>query len=90
MGLAGWVNETEDGDRTTTPTPEGDSVNVDHIGFVATEPERFMKHLRKLGVAPRVRYIESMNLVQIVLPDPDGITIELNFSGVAVEPSWIK
>ena len=90
MGLAGWTNETEDGDSKVTPTPRGDSVNVDHIGFLATEPERFMKHLRKLGVAARVRYIKSMKLVQIDLQDPDGILVELNFPDIDVEPFWIS
>jgi len=90
MGLAGWSNEAEGGNGTVTPTPKADSINVDHIGFLATEPESFMNHLRKLGVVVRVRYIESMNLVQIDLPDPDGILVELNFFDIEVEPSWIS
>jgi len=90
MGLAGWSNEAEDNNAPMTPTPEADSINVDHIGFVATEPERFIKHLREIGVAARVRYIELMNLVQIDLLDPNGILVELNYLDIEVEPSWIS
>jgi len=63
---------------------------VDHVGFVATEPESFSRHFRKLGVPARERYIESMKLLQIMLTDPDGLTIELNFPDIDVEPSWLK
>jgi len=63
---------------------------VDHIGFVAMNPEGFSNHFRQLGVPARERYIESMKLLQIILTDPDGLTVELNFPDIAVEPSWMK
>jgi catechol 2,3-dioxygenase-like lactoylglutathione lyase family enzyme len=88
MGLAGWSND-DDGNGSVTPTPEAGSINVDHIAFLATEPESFIKHLRNTGIAFRVRYIDSMNLVQIDLSDPDGILVELNYYGIEIEPTWI-
>jgi catechol 2,3-dioxygenase-like lactoylglutathione lyase family enzyme len=88
-GQAGWSGSGEDGDGSTTPANDEGAVNVDHIAFVASNPEDFHKHLKSSAVTFRVRYIDFMNLVQIDLPDPDGILIELNFYHVETEPAWI-
>ena len=42
MGQAGWSND-EDGNGSVTPTSEAGSINVDHIAFIATEPESLIK-----------------------------------------------
>lgn len=89
MGLAGWSNKAGYGSDSMTPAPEAGSINVDHIAFIATEPERFIKHLRNSGANFRLRYIDSMNLIQIDLSDPDGILVELNYYDIGVEPTWI-
>lgn len=87
MGQISW--STDDGNGSVTPTPEAGSINVDHIAFIATKPESFVKHLRNTGVAFRMRYIDFMNLVQIDLTDPDDILVELNYYDIETEPSWI-
>ncbi len=88
MGLAGWSSDVE-GDESVTPTPKAESINVDHIAFIASDPESFIEHLRNTEVAFRVRYIDFMNLVQIDLSDPDGILVELNYYDIETEPAWI-
>ncbi len=61
---------------------------VDHIAFAATEPARFIEKLKRLGVAYRPRYLPESKLYQLFLRDPNGITIELNFFGIADAPDW--
>ena len=61
---------------------------VDHIAFVATEPEKLMKHLRRRGVAVRPRSLPEFELFQLFIKDPDGLTIELNFLGIKKAPKW--
>ena len=88
MGQAGW--SSDDGNDSVTPTYEAGAINVDHIAFIATEAEIFAKHLRNIGVAFRIRYIDFMNLVQIDLTDPDGILVELNYYDIETAPLWIS
>jgi len=61
---------------------------IDHIAFLATDPERFVGRLRKLGVPTRPRNFPESQLYQLFLKDPDGLTIELNFFGVTKAPDW--
>jgi catechol 2,3-dioxygenase-like lactoylglutathione lyase family enzyme len=61
---------------TTTKSATDNSGVVDHIAFLATDPERFAK-----------RFAE-FRLYQMFIKDPDGLTIELNFEGVTEEPKW--
>lgn len=61
---------------------------IDHIAFLATEPEKFIKRLKKLGVTYRPRSFPESELYQVFLKDPDGLTIELNFWGVKGKPNW--
>lgn len=89
MGQAGWSNDAEEGNGSMTPTTEAGSINVDHIAFVATNPESFFKHLQTTEVDFRARYIDFMNVVQIDLRDPEGILVELNYYDIEIEPNWI-
>jgi len=61
---------------------------VDHIAFLASEPEAFARRLDALGVPTRRRHFPEIELLQIFVTDPDGLTIELSFPGTAVEPAW--
>ncbi len=61
---------------------------VDHIAFLATDPNNFAKRFDALGLATRKRYFPQFQLYQMFVQDPDGLTIELNFRDIAVEPSW--
>jgi catechol 2,3-dioxygenase-like lactoylglutathione lyase family enzyme len=61
---------------------------IDHIAFLATDPDRFVKHLQGLGVPLRPRNFPESQLYQLFIKDPDGLTIELNFFGVTKAPDW--
>ncbi|HSD44360.1 MAG TPA: VOC family protein [Burkholderiales bacterium] len=73
----------------TTPKSATDNTGVvDHIAFLATEPEQFNSRFEKLGLASRKRYFPEFKLYQMFVKDPNGLTIELNFHGIAEEPKW--
>jgi catechol 2,3-dioxygenase-like lactoylglutathione lyase family enzyme len=75
---------------TTAQSARNNSGVVDHIAFMATEPEKFAQRFDRAGLVSRHRYIAPIQLFQIFVTDPDGLTIELNFPDVAVEPAWAK
>ena len=54
---------------------------IDHVAFVGTDVEAMRKRFRAVGVPFRDREVPSMNLQQVFLEDPNGVTIELNFPG---------
>jgi catechol 2,3-dioxygenase-like lactoylglutathione lyase family enzyme len=61
---------------------------IDHIAFLATDPEAMSAHLDDLGVDTTKRYLPEHGLCQLFVADPNGLTIELNFFGVDHEPAW--
>jgi catechol 2,3-dioxygenase-like lactoylglutathione lyase family enzyme len=61
---------------------------VDHIAFLATDPQSVGDRLQTMGVAVRKRYLPNFGLFQIFVQDPDGLTIELNFFGITGDPVW--
>ena len=61
---------------------------IDHVAFLATEPEKFVKHFKALGIQCRPRSFPESKLFQLFIQDPDGLTIELNFLGVTAAPEW--
>ena len=54
---------------------------VDHVAFSCTDIEGVRARIAKAGLELRERKVPSMDLRQIFLQDPSGITIELNFAG---------
>lgn len=62
---------------------------IDHVAFLADEPEKFVAHLGNLGVACRPRSLPESELYQLFIKDPDGLTIELNFFGIKTPPQWV-
>jgi catechol 2,3-dioxygenase-like lactoylglutathione lyase family enzyme len=61
---------------------------IDHVAFLATDPEKFLKHLKQVGVPCRPRNFPESQLYQLFIKDPDGLTIELNFFGITKAPDW--
>jgi hypothetical protein len=61
---------------------------IDHIAFLASDPDGFVKQLKNLGVPVRPRNFPESQLYQLFIKDPDGLTIELNFFGVTKAPDW--
>ena len=52
---------------------------IDHIAFRAKDPKILMTHLKETRYEYREREVPSMNLFQVFIEDPNGITIELNY-----------
>jgi len=53
--------------------------SIDHIAFVAQDLAGMKAHFTAAGCVYRERLVPSMNLAQLFLEDPNGVTIELNF-----------
>jgi len=73
----------------STPRSATDNTGVvDHIAFLATQPEAFAARFDAIGLQARKRYFPEFRLFQMFVKDPNGLTIELNFHGIETEPSW--
>ena len=55
--------------------------SLDHIAFCATDAPDTIRRLKKNNVPFRERQVPNMDLSQIFVEDPNGITIELNYFG---------
>jgi catechol 2,3-dioxygenase-like lactoylglutathione lyase family enzyme len=61
---------------------ESDSIGggaIDHIAFMCRDLEGVRAVLQKRAVPFRERTVPLINMAQIFLEDPEGITLELNF-----------
>ena len=56
-----------------------DSGSIDHIAFVAADLAGMKARFTAAGQPFRERLVPGMNLAQLFVDDPNGITIELNF-----------
>jgi catechol 2,3-dioxygenase-like lactoylglutathione lyase family enzyme len=65
------------GEKALTEADETGS--IDHIAFVAQDFAGMKARFSAAGCAFRERMVPSMNLAQLFLEDPNGVTIELNF-----------
>ena len=73
----------------TSPRSATDNTGVvDHIAFLATEPEQFAKRFGQVGIKSRNRYFPEFQLYQMFVKDPNGLTVELNFFGIDKQPDW--
>ena len=52
---------------------------VDHLAFRAEDPEKLINRIKKFGAEYRDRKVPDLDLYQVFLEDPNGITIELNY-----------
>ena len=67
------------------PKGTNGSGSVDHIAFLAKDPEAVRDRIKRNKVEMHVRSFPDAKLFQIFLKDPDSVTIELNFLGEAVD-----
>lgn len=72
------------GRHETLGLPIGDLVTegsgaIDHVAFECTDYDGMLAKFRSLGMKFALSTVESMNLRQIFVLDPNGITLELNF-----------
>jgi catechol 2,3-dioxygenase-like lactoylglutathione lyase family enzyme len=61
------------------PAATADTGALDHIAFRATGMGDTCARLERLGIAFRQREVPLLQLQQVFIDDPDGVTIELNF-----------
>lgn len=59
---------------------------IDHVAFSANDPEQVVRRLRRMGLEPQTRYMAEFKIFQLVVEDPNGITVELNFQDIESEP----
>jgi catechol 2,3-dioxygenase-like lactoylglutathione lyase family enzyme len=71
------------------PRGTNGSGSVDHIAFLAQDPEAVRNRIQKNKVEMHFRSFPDAKLFQIFLRDPDNVTIELNFLGEVIdEKEW--
>jgi catechol 2,3-dioxygenase-like lactoylglutathione lyase family enzyme len=71
------------------PRGTAGSGSVDHIAFLAQNPEEVRNRIQKNKVEMHFRSFPDAKLFQIFLKDPDDVTIELNFLGEVIdEDQW--
>jgi len=71
------------------PRGTNGSGSVDHIAFLAQDPEGVRTRIQKNKVDMHFRSFPDAKLFQIFLKDPDDVTIELNFLGEVIdEKEW--
>jgi catechol 2,3-dioxygenase-like lactoylglutathione lyase family enzyme len=73
QGLIDYLGEKGDVDADGTGT-------IDHIAFFATGVDDMVRRLKTGGIPFRERAIPTMCLHQVFLEDPNGVTIEINYS----------
>ncbi|HTQ78255.1 MAG TPA: VOC family protein [Burkholderiales bacterium] len=88
MGPAGIPNQELYYLGTPKNAASSNSGVVDHIAFLASEPEGFVRRFKSMGVEFRPRSLPESELYQLFVKDPNGLTIELNFFGIKQAPDW--
>jgi len=88
VGLAGVKNQEVYYLGTPKNAATDNSGVIDHIAFLASEPEKFVKKFKSMGAQYRPRSLPESELFQLFIKDPNGLTIELNFFGIKAAPDW--
>ena len=73
---------------TPEDAADGQSGVIDHVAFLADEPQAFIEKFRARGIGFRPRHLPESNLYQLFVRDPNGVMIELNFFGITDAPDW--
>lgn len=73
-GLTDYLGAKADSDGTGS---------IDHVAFAGSDIEAMRARFRATGVAFRERMVPNLNLEQVFIEDPNGVTIELNFPTAA-------
>jgi catechol 2,3-dioxygenase-like lactoylglutathione lyase family enzyme len=75
-GLEGYLGGRQGGGGS-------DTGSIDHVAFVARNVSEIKTRLEGNAISFRQRTVPGMDLEQIFVVDPNGVTIELNFPGEA-------
>lgn len=54
---------------------------LDHVAFRANDPDALIARIEAKGCAYRERKVPGMDLFQVFVADPNGVTVELNYAG---------
>ncbi len=54
--------------------------SFDHVAFTASDAPELLDRLRRLGIPFRERQVPDLDLFQIFVEDPNGVTVELNYT----------
>ena len=73
-----WVNDYL-GPRDLDSLQGGGA--IDHVAFRCEGYDEMVARCRSLEVPARERLVQALNLRQVFVTDPNGISIELNFHG---------
>lgn len=73
---------------TRADAVDGQTGVVDHVAFVANEPQEFVARFKQMKIDFRPRHLPESNLYQLFVRDPNGVVIELNFMGVTDVADW--
>jgi catechol 2,3-dioxygenase-like lactoylglutathione lyase family enzyme len=68
------------------PLADGGTGTIDHVAFVARDLPALKARLDGAGCAYRERTVPSLDLHQLFVEDPNGVTLELNFPGSEAPP----
>jgi catechol 2,3-dioxygenase-like lactoylglutathione lyase family enzyme len=68
------------GDKAGPAGSDSGTGAIDHIAFAASDIAETYARLAQYQIAFRQRKVPSMELHQIFIEDPDGVTIELNYA----------
>jgi catechol 2,3-dioxygenase-like lactoylglutathione lyase family enzyme len=78
------VNMPAAGEAVPAPGARG---RLDHVAFDGRDPDAMEERLQRLGIAYVRRETRVSGLTQIVLRDPNGISLELAFgTDLALDP----
>lgn len=81
-GLKGYL-----GDKGMDSAPGTGTLGtgtIDHVAFIGADVAAMRDRFRAAGVPFRDRLVPTLNLEQVFLEDPNGVTIELNFPTTGV------
>jgi len=73
---------------TGSDAANGQTGVIDHVAFLAEEPESFVKRFQEKNISFRPRHFPESNLYQLFIRDPNGVMIELNFFNITQAPAW--
>ncbi|MSP36048.1 MAG: hypothetical protein EXR25_09965 [Limnohabitans sp.] len=73
---------------TGSDAANGQTGVIDHVAFLAEEPETFVEQFQEKNISFRPRYFPESNLYQLFIRDPNGVMIELNFFNITQAPAW--
>ena len=67
---------------------DGQTGVIDHVAFLAQNPDEFVAKFNTIGLAFFPRYFPESELYQLFIRDPNNVMIELKFFDIKSAPQW--